>query len=56
MRKQMLEHKQRVGHKVTLKMLAEVDKECIPNVHEKTPAQEKKNTSKVFQAAYKEVK
>jgi DNA-directed RNA polymerase subunit L len=52
-KKKMFEHKERAGHKAALKLLAEAEKETLPNVLVKTLAREKEITSKIFRTAYK---
>jgi DNA-directed RNA polymerase subunit L len=52
----MFEHKESAGHKEALKLLAEDEKETLPNVLVKTLAREKEITSEIFRTAYKVAK
>jgi hypothetical protein len=47
----MFEHKESTGQKKALKLLAEAQKETLPNVLVKTLAHEKEMTSNIFQTA-----
>jgi hypothetical protein len=56
LRKKMFEHKESAGHKAALELLAEAEKETLPDVRVKTLAREKEITSKIFRTVYEVAK
>lgn len=56
LRKKIFEHKESAGHKAACKLVAEAEKDTLPNILYKNMVLEKEITSNVFRTAYKVAK